>query len=103
MYKGKHDGRACVIDFDKGRHYQDFLIEDVKSIDVLVLTGDEIVTFHMRNGNQITVDAGDYVGGRYADFNDGRYTVDLDAGDNRLRWNQRNDSYDVLMRKWAVA
>ena len=99
-YKGKHEGLACVIDYDKGRHYQDFKIEDVESVDVTVLTGDEIVTFNMRNGNQITVDAGDYVGGRLADFHDGHYTVDLDKKDNRLKWHQRNSAYEALYHLW---
>ena len=100
-YKGKHDGRACVMDFQNHRHYLDFKIEDVCRVDVTIMSGDEVIKFQMRNGNQVWADAGDFVGGRVADFYDGSYTVDLDAGDNRLKWHQRNKVYDALHRRWA--
>lgn len=101
-YKGKHDGRACVMDYRNDRHYLDCVkIEDVVKVDVTIISGDEVIKFYMRNGNQVWADAGDFVGGRLVDFNDGSYTVDLDAGDNRLKWHQRNKVYAAQAHHWA--
>lgn len=48
-------------------------IEDIKRIDVTILTGDEIVEFIFKNGNTLKVDSSS---ARIWDFYDGSYEVE---------------------------
>ena len=82
-----------VLDYKGKKHYIDVAVEDVEYVDVEILSGDEVLTIHLRNGDGKEVDAGDFIGGRLISEYHGRYTVPADQLD---KWNKRKESYDWL-------
>ena len=78
-----YDGIRCETDID---------MDSINSLYVVVVSGDEIVTAVLKDGEQITFDSAELSGDfRSEDFFDGDYGVhkaDLE------RWTKRKDSYE---------
>lgn len=75
-----------AIDFDGNRKPTGVDSIDAVEIQVLVVSGDEILTIRKTDGTVVVVDAGK---GRIINFFDGEYTVaDIE------KWMQRETAYD---------
>ena len=72
-------------------------IEDVDHIHVTVVSGDELLDIHLKNGEVVFFDSADLANNRrFIDYYDGSYSVDQEDFEN---WNQRKSSYDENWRK----
>lgn len=80
-----------VLDYKGIKHFLEIPVADVESVDVAVWCGDEVATFHLRNGKETVVDAGDFIGGRLFSERDGKYTV---TESDFPKWLRRKNSYD---------
>ena len=68
-------------------------IEDVDHIEVSVISGDELIDIHLKNGDTRFFDSADLADNRRIyGFYDGSYTV---TSKNLERWNKRKSSYDL--------
>lgn len=85
-----------VFDFKHDSHETDIPVEDVESLYVVVLSGDELITAMMKDGSQRKVDAIDMsTFTRNDDFLYGEYGVHKDDLDE---WLGRADSYEWFSR-----
>lgn len=84
------DYNSDEVEFEIGE------LEDIASIDIQVVSGDEIATVFYKNGSSDSFDSST---DRWMDFDDDNYTLyDADAGINRMvdtRWLARSSSYDI--------
>lgn len=72
-------------------------IEDVDHIHVTIVSGDELLDIHLKNGDVVFFDSADLANNqRFIDYYDGSYSVDLEVFE---RWNQRKSSYDCDWQK----
>ena len=62
-------------------HVEGYDISDIKEIFILIVTGDETGSLTMQDGTVYDFDASD---NRFADFNDGSYTVE--GKENIEKW-----------------
>lgn len=85
--------KIFAMDWESKKHEIDVDVEDVTSVDVTVVSGDEILSIVTKSGIQHTYDAG--VGRRIMNFYDGEYTVT----EKKLgEWMGRKSSYEWLWR-----
>lgn len=83
-----------------GRHYETGIDHtDIKSIHVLVVTGDEILDITLKDG---TVRKFDPIRTRRADYYDDEYDVTPEDDDLFYRWMHRTDTYDPypVEKRW---
>lgn len=72
-------------------------IEDVDHIHVAVVTGDELLDIHLKNGEVVFFNSADLANNkRFIDYYDGSYSIDQEVLE---RWNQRKSSYDWFWQK----
>lgn len=85
-----------VFDYSHKSYETDIDVDDVNSLYVVVLSGDEIVTAIMNDGSERVVDAIELAGEtRCENFFDGEYGVHKD---DLEQWLGRIDSYDWFGR-----
>lgn len=87
-----------IMDWDNNKTTTDIDLDDLKQIsriEILVLTGDEIVTVHFKDGSEKTYDSSH---SRLNDFYDGQIVIyDEAIGLDRLEeFQKRKTSYDLL-------
>lgn len=86
--------KIFALNYDKEKTMTGVDTEDVTDVEVLVVSGDEILIIHKKNGEEIGID-GDQNGSRAVSFFDGRYTVYPEEFDS---WMKRKSSYDGLLQ-----
>jgi len=85
-----------IMNYDNKRADTGVKIEDIDSLYVIVLTGDELVRVIMKDGTQKAFDSAvlcDDI--RAFDYFDGEYAVHKD---DLVEWSERSDSYSWFGR-----
>ena len=81
-----------IFDFEGNSYDTNVSIDDVESITVVVVSGDEKLDVHMKNGEYKHIDVIDIIDcRRIIDFFNGAYLV---LNHQLEDWNNRADSYD---------
>lgn len=85
-----------LMNYDRVRCDTGVRLEDVETLFVTVITGDEIATVVKTDGTQKTFDSADLSGDtRCEDYFDGEYGVHKD---DLAEWSQRESTYDWFGR-----
>ena len=86
---------VTILDFKGNRYDTDVSMDDVDTIAVTVISGDESLLIYLKNGEFQNLDANDFSGyERSMSFFNGSYLV---PSEYLEKWNDRKDSYD-----WAT-
>lgn len=76
-------------------------IEDISRIEVLLLSGDEIVRVCFKDGTELSYDSADLTGnGREISCYDGEYSLSGDAIQKWLNWKPHNERTYSYRRQW---
>lgn len=80
-----------IFDYTDVAHETPISLDDVNGLYVAVISGDEVITAIMNNGQTITMDACEFSGkNRKLNFFDGEYGV---YKDDLEEWMKREDAY----------
>lgn len=79
-----------ILDYKNNVYKTDIDLNDIDFIKVKVITGDEILTVHLKNETIYEIDAQTYGSHRIIDFFDYSYTVN---NNDLEKWNNRIDTY----------
>ena len=88
---GKQSKGIVAIDYNGQRIQTGIALDEVDTIHVTVLTGDEVLDIVTKDGRTIHFDS--CPDGRIGDFYDGTYFV---TAENLKKWQGRNDSYTYI-------
>ena len=78
-----------ILDYTNTAYETNIDLNDIDFIEVKVVTGDEILTIHLKNGDIYEIDAQEYGSYRIINFFDYSYIVN----NNIEKWNERVDTY----------
>ena len=86
-----------IMDYEYREYYaKDVPLEDVESVTVRVISGDELLRVKFENGDERFWDVTQINNkDRIIDFYDGEYEV---LNKDLVEWNNRRDTYDWLWR-----
>ena len=84
-----------IMDFENERFDTGIKIDEVDRVEVVVVTGDEILMIWMKDGSSISTDVDEDYSHKHRgiDFYDGHYTV---KSEDLLKWNNRKTSYSYF-------
>lgn len=86
------EGNLILLNYDSEKCDTGVPIDDIQSIVITVVSGDEIATVTKKTGEVETFDSIVISGSwRHMGFYDGTYSVDMN---NFEKWAKRKDSYD---------
>lgn len=86
-----------IMDYAHREYYaQDVPLEDVESVTVRVISGDELLRVKFKDGDERFLDVAQINNDhRIIGFYDGEYEV---LNEDLVKWNKRKDTYDWLWR-----
>lgn len=84
--------KLVILDYLNNVYETDVELENIDFVEVEVLTGDEVIKAHMKDGSIEDFDAGIIAGcGRMIDYHDDYYVINAEQLGS---WNKRNSTYD---------
>lgn len=87
----KSNDTLKILNFARRKFDTGILLDDIKEVEVTVLSGDEILDVTLLSGEKMSLDSAELLHDRrFADAYDGNYVVIHDC---LKRWNRRKSSY----------
>lgn len=86
-----------IMDYNSKEYNTGINMDDISSIHVTVISGDELFTVYYKDGRVTNLDAMDFAKGhRYMGFYDDEYGL---SADELEAWSKRNSTYDMSWRE----